>query len=232
MRVAILHSSISGFFPRFYAALHASIVEQGNECRLFVPQSKTNRRVAAEDKYIFGFRSNTFIHQKLYALTGLQDIFSIFSTIALIHALKKYKADVLHCHLFNGKYICLPLLLSYAAKEKLPIVGTMHDCSAFTGRCAYYDEINCRSQSFGLSQIIGVQYPNDLKLNTLFAPVWSPSLCFFVANIHLFHNMATFCRFLMASSRQECQWRFISPLIPWASSGVCQSRLLWGRSPL
>ena len=163
MRVAILHSSISGFFPRFYAALHASIVEQGNECRLFVPQSKTNRRVAAEDKYIFGFRSNTFIHQKLYALTGLQDIFSIFSTIALIHALKKYKADVLHCHLFNGKYICLPLLLSYAAKEKLPIVGTMHDCSAFTGRCAYYDEINCSRWQSGCG---------DCPQKQLYNPTW------------------------------------------------------------
>lgn len=143
MRVAILHSGISGFFPRFYAALHSSIVEKGNECRLFVPHTKTNRRVNVADKYLFGFRSNTFIHQQLYRLTGLQDVFSVFSTVSLIFALKKYKADVLHCHIINDKYICIPLLLKYAERVKLPIVWTMHDCRAFTGRCAYYDEINC-----------------------------------------------------------------------------------------
>ena len=144
MRVAILHSSISGFFPRFYEALRASIVEDGNECRLFAPHTKTNRKADVKDKHLFGFRSNTFIHQKLYALIGLQDIFSVFSTLALICSLKRYKADVLHCHIINDKYLCLPLLLKYVAKAKLPIIWTMHDCRAFTGRCAYYDEINCQ----------------------------------------------------------------------------------------
>lgn len=149
MRVAILHSGISGFFPRFYAALHASIVANGHECRLFVPQTKTNRKATIEDKYLFGFRSNTFIHQKLYNLTGLQDVFSVFSTLALIYALKKYKADVLHCHIINDKFLCIPLLLRFAAKTKLPIVWTMHDCRAFTGRCAYYDEISCQRWQSG-----------------------------------------------------------------------------------
>ena len=48
----------------------------------------------------------------------------------------------------------------------------------------------------------------------------------------LFYNTAASWSLLMESSRQECQCRFSSPSMRCASSGVCQSRLLCGRSPL
>ena len=77
MKIAILHSGNAGFFPRYYKSIRQAILERNDEVRLFVPNSGRNRRNVLPDQVRFGNHLNWFIHNRLYCITGIQDIFSI-----------------------------------------------------------------------------------------------------------------------------------------------------------
>lgn len=143
MRIAIIHSGNSGFFPRFYKALYSVIEAHGDSCRLYVPNSGRNYRCILPGQQIFGNRLNWFIHNKLFLITGIRDIFSILSTINLIHKFRKYKPDLIHCNLINDDFLNIPIFVYYVNKHNIPIIWTMHDCRAFTGGCPYFDEVKC-----------------------------------------------------------------------------------------
>lgn len=143
MKIAILHSANNGFFPRFYKALRSSIEKAGDKYVLIVPNSGCNKRNPQPGQRIWGTRFNWFIHHYLYKLVGLQDIFSICETVRLIKVLKEEKPDLIHLHVVNDQNMNIPMFVKYVNMYKIPVVWTMHDCRAFTGRCSYFDEIGC-----------------------------------------------------------------------------------------
>lgn len=96
MKIAIIQSGNSGFFPRFYKALAYAIEQNQDECILMAPNSNRNKRCILPHQYIWGTRLNWFIHSRLYKITGLQDIFSIFETLHLLYLLHKHKPDIIH----------------------------------------------------------------------------------------------------------------------------------------
>lgn len=143
MKIAILHSGNIGFFPRYFKAIYTASQKRGDEVSLFAPKSGRNKRTPLPDQVLWGNRLNWFIHSRLHKLTGIQDVFSIIETISLIKKLKSFKPDLLHLNLINDKILCMPLLVRYINKHKIPVVWTMHDCRAFTGQCTYFDEVKC-----------------------------------------------------------------------------------------
>lgn len=152
MKIAIIHSANAGFFPRFYKNLKSSIESNNNECRLFVPNNGANNRCRLPNQEIFGHRLNWQIHYYLYKVCGIQDLFSLISTSSLIKKLKKFHPDILHFHIVNDKYLNIPLLVKFINKNNLPVVWTMHDCRAFTGECAYFDELGCGKWKTGCGE--------------------------------------------------------------------------------
>jgi glycosyltransferase involved in cell wall biosynthesis len=143
MRVAILQSGVQGFFPRFYKSLSDAVKKKGDSISLFVPNSGVNRHAALSDKILWGGRLNWHFHYYMYKLTGLQDIWSVLSTIDLIVKLKKFSPDIINFHVINDNNLCFPLLLKYINKYNIPLVWTFHDLRAITGRCAYFEEVKC-----------------------------------------------------------------------------------------
>lgn len=143
MKIGILHERNSGFFPRFYRDLSEAISLSGNDWVLLTPNSGANKRNPLPKQRLYGARWNWFVHFHLYKLIGLQDIFSSFSTLCLIWALRKEKVDVVHMHIVNSWMCNLPLLFWYLRRKNIPVVWTMHDCRAFTGRCAHFEQIRC-----------------------------------------------------------------------------------------
>ena len=143
MKIAIVQSGNSGFFPRFYESLANAIEQNQDECILIVPNSSRNKRYVLPHQHIWGTRLNWFIHSHWYKITGLQDIFSVFETLHLLHLLCKHKPDVIHFNVINDKCLNIPMLVRYANKHHIAIVWTMHDCRAFTGQCPYFDEVDC-----------------------------------------------------------------------------------------
>lgn len=144
MKIAILHGSNQGFFPRFYKSLKAAIdAGENNEVRLFVPNSGQNHRCVLPNQVFFGTRLNWHIHFHLYKLTGKQDCWSHYDTWDLIKKLNAFKPDVIHLHVINQCQINIPMLVNYVNKNSIPVVWTFHDCRSFTGNCPYFDEIGC-----------------------------------------------------------------------------------------
>lgn len=144
MKVAILHGSNQGFFPRFYRDLKSIVeLDRGNEVKLFVPNSGQNKRCILANQETFGSRFNWHLHYCLFKSSGKQDCWSHLDTWDLIRKLKKFKPDILHFHVVNQCHINFPMLIRYVNKRHIPVVWTFHDCRAFTGGCPYFDEIKC-----------------------------------------------------------------------------------------
>lgn len=152
LRIAIIHAGNVGFFPRYYKAISSSVRNNGDDIKLFVPNSGRNKRNTLNNQITFGTRFNWFIHYYLYRLTGVQDVFSLFATLDLIRKLKKYSPDVIHLNVINDKIINIPLLVRYINTKNIAVVWTMHDCRAFTGQCPYFDEVNCFRWKIGCGQ--------------------------------------------------------------------------------
>ena len=57
---------------------------------------------------------------------------------------REYDPDVIHLHNVLGYYINIPLLFDYLKQSKKRVIWTLHDCSAFTGGCAYFEYAGCK----------------------------------------------------------------------------------------
>ncbi len=143
MKIAFINAVNDGFFPRMYKDYLAAIEKSGDECVLLSPKNFTNKRRPQPKQIFWGTYLNFHIHRRLYMLFGVQDIFSFFETLHLLWLLKRVKPDVIHLHVVNTWCINFPLFVRYVNKHKIPVVWTMHDCRALTGRCAHFEQVNC-----------------------------------------------------------------------------------------
>ena len=106
-------------------------------------KSKKSEEFKNNNQIFIGSRYERIISELLAYVTGYQNSFNYFGTKAFIKKLKKIKPDLLHLHIMHDTYINLELLFKYIKEEKIPVVWTFHDCWAFTGRCPYFDMVNC-----------------------------------------------------------------------------------------
>lgn len=83
------------------------------------------------------------IFEKVSWYTGLNGLFSICFTYLTICKIKKHNCDLIHLHNLHNSYINLPILFSFIKKNNIPVIWTLHDCWAFTGRCPYFDLTKC-----------------------------------------------------------------------------------------
>lgn len=119
--------------------LHNMCIKEGVECLVAFPQSNC----IVENGYKIGNFVSHKLHAILARISGKQGYFSILSTLKFLSYLDHYKPDVIHLHNLHGCYICLPLLLKYAAKRKISVVVTLHDCWFYTGGCSHYTSVGC-----------------------------------------------------------------------------------------
>ena len=111
----------------------------GIECVVAFPYSRGEVRG--------GYKMGNLISNKLHAvlarISGKQGYFSHLSTRRFLSFLDQYKPDIIHIHNLHGCYINLPMLLKYAAKRKIAVVATLHDCWFYTGGCSHYTSVEC-----------------------------------------------------------------------------------------
>ena len=65
------------------------------------------------------------------------------ATAKLIKQIKDYDPDIIHLQNIHDCWLNFPQLFDYIIKNKKPVVWTFHDCWAFTGHCAYFDDADC-----------------------------------------------------------------------------------------
>lgn len=90
-----------------------------------------------------GTKLDYYIHNILARLLGMQGRFSYFATKRFLKKIDKIKPDIIHLHNIHGNYINYKLLFKYINKKDIPMIWTLHDCWPFTGKCAYFDYLQC-----------------------------------------------------------------------------------------
>ena len=158
MKIAIIQSGNNGFFPNFYNNLGSVLKENGYNFALFSPRTGMNYRRQLNDQIFWGGRLNWHIHNFLYKITGIKDVYSTLDTLDLIIKLSKYKPDIIHLNVIGEAILNIPILTRYIAMKNIPIVWTMHDCRAFTGGCPYFDEVGCDKWKNGCGRCPDKQY--------------------------------------------------------------------------
>ena len=100
-----------------------------------------------------GFSLNSYwgshLHSFLSRKLCMQGRLSCLATLKAIKYIRKEKPDLIHLHNIHGHYLNYPMLFRFLRKQKIHVVWTLHDCWAFTGKCAHYTSVNCMKWKTG-----------------------------------------------------------------------------------
>lgn len=125
---------------RTCSEVEKALIQEGHQCITAYgygkhPNEKNAYRIDTKFEYAF--------HNIASRITGREGYFSYFATRRLIRFIERYNPDVVHLRNIHGHYLNLPLLFRYLAQKQYPVIQNLHDCWAFTGKCAYYTTIGC-----------------------------------------------------------------------------------------
>lgn len=96
-----------------------------------------------ENTIKIGTKLDYIIHNILSRLTGKQGNYSFLATKRFLKRVDKIRPDLIHLHNIHGNYINYKLLFKYIQSKQIPVVWTFHDVWPITGKCTYFDYINC-----------------------------------------------------------------------------------------
>lgn len=68
---------------------------------------------------------------------------SRMATKSLIEQIEEYQPDIIHLHNIHDHWLNYPILFRYLTAIQIPLVWTFHDCWAFTGHCAHFENVGC-----------------------------------------------------------------------------------------
>ena len=118
----------------------ATVLEkQGHECYIAYGQGITTYK----NSFKIGTVLENHLHNVGSRVTGKQGYFTKSGTHKLIAYIKSINPDVIHLHNLHGNYLNLKILFDYLIRVQKPVVWTLHDCWAFTGKCAHYTDVQC-----------------------------------------------------------------------------------------
>ncbi|MBR4461157.1 MAG: glycosyltransferase [Erysipelotrichaceae bacterium] len=101
-------------------------------------RSRFGLKYKYEDQIYIGTWLDRVVSERLAFLTGLNGCFNVINTWLFIRKLKKLKPDLIHIHSLCENYLNIRMFFSYLRKNEIPVIWTMHDNWAFTGRCAQF----------------------------------------------------------------------------------------------
>lgn len=90
------------------------------------------------DQLFVGTWIDRVISERLSYLTGLNGSFNVINTFLFLNRLNRIKPDLIHLHNLCDNYINVSMLFKYIKKKNIPVIWTLHDAWAFTGRCNGY----------------------------------------------------------------------------------------------
>ena len=90
-----------------------------------------------------GGKTDTYLHYAQHRLLDSEGLCSRRPTRQLIRRIKEWQPDVIHLHNIHDHWLNYPLLFEYLGSVNTPVVWTFHDCWAFTGGCAHFENAGC-----------------------------------------------------------------------------------------
>lgn len=89
-----------------------------------------------------------YYHVMISRLLDIHGNGSYIATRRAIEELDRFKPDLINLHIIHGYYLNYECLFEYIKNNKLPVVWTFHDCWAFTGHCATFDDAGCEKWKY------------------------------------------------------------------------------------
>ena len=139
-RVLLVNTAAAGGgAARMARTLHEGLGRQpGFESRLAVGRT---RGVGDPGTVRIAPPAEVGLHVAVTRLTGLQGFGSPVASRRLLGLVRSWSPDIVHVHNLHGYYLNLDVLADIRGMGwGGPIVCTLHDTWAFTGRCAYFKD--------------------------------------------------------------------------------------------
>lgn len=140
MKILHITTSRSGSTGRTASDIKVFFTSKGDEYKIAFSDRDTK---PLNGDILIGNRFDHKVHAFLSRLTGLQGYFSYLATKSFLRRVKTYSPDVVVMGNLHANYINLPLLFSFLAKERIPVVMILHDCWFFTGKCTHFTARGC-----------------------------------------------------------------------------------------
>lgn len=138
-----------GSTGKIMSDLDKVICSSGNQgykvCAYTTEYGESNLFCTNEGDYLFPLKKNIAISR----LTGITGHRHKKSTKQIINWIDNICPDIVHLHNIHGDWIELETLFKYLKHVKLPVVWTLHDCWAFTGRCSHFEMCGCQKWKTG-----------------------------------------------------------------------------------
>lgn len=149
MRIASINSCNFGSTGNIMLQIAETAKRTGAETLVCYPRSRSNAKKQSHGDLLIGNRISRNVHLKLSQLTGLNGMFSVFSTLAFLRKVDKWQPDIIHLHNLHNCYINLPLLFRFLKRKHIAVVWTLHDCWAMTGKCPHFSMVKCERWKTG-----------------------------------------------------------------------------------
>ena len=95
------------------------------------------------EKIKIGSKTDFYLHTLKTRLFDQHGFGSRKATEELINKIFQVQPDIIHLHNIHGYYVNNQVLFGFLKRYKKPVVWTLHDCWAFTGHCAHFEDISC-----------------------------------------------------------------------------------------
>lgn len=101
-----------------------------------------------------GNNVDVYLHYAKNRLFDSEGLGSKNATKKLIEFVEDYTPDIIQLHNIHDHWLNYPILFEYFRTIDTPIVWTFHDCWAFTGGCAYFQQSNCLKWQMGCKECL------------------------------------------------------------------------------
>lgn len=138
-----------GSTGRMIKDLYNLAKSEGYECKIAYGRGSAEG-IPSEDAYRIGSKISLYRTALLSRLNDREGFMLKAQTKRFLDYVDAFAPDIIHIHNIHGYYLNAPLLFEYLAKHNnIKVVWTLHDCWAFTGHCAIFDEIECEKWMSG-----------------------------------------------------------------------------------
>ncbi len=119
--------------------LASVLTDYGLKCYIAYGQGTT----IYPNSFKIGTHFENHLHNLGSRILGNQGYYTRRGTKRLIKYICDLKPDVIHLGNLHGNYLNLRFFFEYLSESTVPVVWTLHDCWAFTGKCAHYTLAKC-----------------------------------------------------------------------------------------
>lgn len=115
--------------------------EKGHECYIAYGQGSTNY----PNSYKIGGKFENKFHGLWNTrILGKEGTGTVCGTRKFLKWVDQISPDIIQIHNLHSNFLNFPMLFEYIRVKNIPVVYTLFDCWAFTGKCTHFTEPSCR----------------------------------------------------------------------------------------